>query len=155
MLTRGNRVYGPPTRPVLPGVSHLGHPNAHEAEPAGLARSDDIHNTISLDQEVAARMDGQTRVRNLTLNTANCAAPCGIAKVCLFRGRVSGVVSAATRQFSLSCVGRRSGNGMNGEESERRARLPGRANMSTTTRSRSCGLANHPVGVGLPCQVRL
>ena len=67
---------------LLSGVSHRGYPNSHGTEPAiftgvgpaGVARSDDIHNTISLDQEVADRIGGETRVRSLTLNTANCAS---------------------------------------------------------------------------------
>jgi hypothetical protein len=42
--------------------------------PSGLARSDDIHNTVSLDQVVAEKVGQQTRVPSLTLNTANCAS---------------------------------------------------------------------------------
>lgn len=67
---------------LLSGVGHLGYPNSHGTEsaiftgvePAGIARADDIHNTISIDQEIADRIGGETRVRSLTLNTANCAS---------------------------------------------------------------------------------
>lgn len=67
---------------LLSGISHLGYPNSHHTEsaiftgvdPAGIARSDDIHNSVSLDQLVAERVGPETRVRSLTLNTANCAS---------------------------------------------------------------------------------
>ncbi len=67
---------------LFSGIAHLGYPNSHHTEsaiftgvgPAGVARADDIHNTISLDQEVAEHVGGATRVRSLTLNTANCAS---------------------------------------------------------------------------------
>ncbi len=56
--------------------------NSHHTEsalftgvaPEGLARADDIHNTVSLDQVVAEKIGGETRVASLTLNTANCAS---------------------------------------------------------------------------------
>lgn len=67
---------------LLSGVSHLGYPNSHHTEsaiftgvaPEGIARADDIHNTVSLDQVMAETVIGQTRVASLTLNTANCAS---------------------------------------------------------------------------------
>jgi hypothetical protein len=48
---------------VISGISHKGYPNSHHTEsamftgvsPEGLARADDIHNTISIDQLVAER----------------------------------------------------------------------------------------------------
>tara|TARA_R110002096_G_scaffold48836_5_gene129217 strand:- start:9163 stop:10419 length:1257 start_codon:yes stop_codon:yes gene_type:complete len=67
---------------LLSGVSHRGYPNSHHTDnaiftgvdPAGVARGDDIHNSISLDQELAEHIGGETRVRSLTLNSANCAS---------------------------------------------------------------------------------
>src|SRR4051812_12953215 len=67
---------------LFSGVSHLGYPNSHHTEsamftgvgPEGLARADDIHNTVSLDQVAAEKDGGLTRVPSLTLNTANCAS---------------------------------------------------------------------------------
>jgi len=67
---------------LFSGVAHKGYPNSHHTEsalftgvaPEGLARSDDIHNTVSLDQVVAEKIGGETRVASLTLNTANCAS---------------------------------------------------------------------------------
>jgi hypothetical protein len=67
---------------VFSGISHRGYPNSHHTEsaiftgvsPEGIARADDIHNTISLDQVVAEQIGSQTRVPSLTLNTANCAS---------------------------------------------------------------------------------
>jgi len=67
---------------VFSGVSHLGYPNSHHTEsalftgvsPEGIARADDIHNSVSLDQVVAEKVGAQTRVASLTLNTANCAS---------------------------------------------------------------------------------
>ena len=67
---------------VISGISHKGYPNSHHTEsamftgvsPEGLARADDIHNTISIDQLVAEKFGHQTRVPGLTLNTANCAS---------------------------------------------------------------------------------
>jgi len=67
---------------LFSGVAHRGYPNSHHTESAmftgvaaeGLARADDIHNTISLDQLIAEQIGGQTRVPSLTLNTANCAS---------------------------------------------------------------------------------
>ena len=67
---------------VFSGVSHKGYPNSHHTEsalftgvaPERIARADDIHNSVSLDQVVAERVGSQTRVASLTLNTANCAS---------------------------------------------------------------------------------
>jgi hypothetical protein len=67
---------------LLSGVAHLGYPNGHWTDaaiftgtyPEGIARSDNIHNTISLDQAVARHVGHHTRVPSLTLNTANCAS---------------------------------------------------------------------------------
>ncbi len=67
---------------LFSGISHLGYPNSHHTEsaiftgvaPEGIARADDIHNTVSLDQVVAEQCGKQTRVPSLTLNTANCAS---------------------------------------------------------------------------------
>ena len=53
---------------MFSGLSHLGYPGGHHTEAAlltGVApegvRFGDIRNTISLDQEVAARLGGETR----------------------------------------------------------------------------------------------
>lgn len=67
---------------LFSGVSHLGYPNSHHTEaaiftgvsPDGIARADDIHNSVSLDQAAAEQIGGRTRVASLTLNTANCAS---------------------------------------------------------------------------------
>jgi hypothetical protein len=67
---------------LFSGVGHRGYPNSHHTEsamftgvaPEGLARADDIHNTVSLDQVVAEKVGHHTRVPSLTLNTANCAS---------------------------------------------------------------------------------
>lgn len=67
---------------LLSGVAHLGYPNGHWTDaaiftgtyPEGIARSDNIHNTISIDQLIAEKIGHQTRVSSLTLNTANCAS---------------------------------------------------------------------------------
>lgn len=67
---------------VVSGMGHVGYPNSHHTEsaiftgvaPEGIKRSDDIHNSISLDQFVARRIGGETRVPHLVLNTANCAS---------------------------------------------------------------------------------
>ncbi len=67
---------------VFSGVGHRGYPNSHHTEsaiftgvgPEGVARADDIHNSVSLDQIVAEKIGHQTRVASLTLNTANCAS---------------------------------------------------------------------------------
>lgn len=67
---------------LLSGVAHKGYPNSHHTEsalftgvaPEGLARADDIHNTVSLDQVAAEKIGAETRVASLTLNTANCAS---------------------------------------------------------------------------------
>lgn len=62
---------------LFSGVSHLGYPNSHHTSSSiftgvgaeNVARSDDIHNTISLDQRVAAQVGGETRLRSLTLGS--------------------------------------------------------------------------------------
>lgn len=67
---------------LLSGISHRGYPNSHHTEPAiftgvapeRIARADDIHNSVSLDQVAAEKVASQTRVPSLTLNTANCAS---------------------------------------------------------------------------------
>ena len=67
---------------LFSGMSHLGYPNSHTTSaaiftgvgPQGVARGDDIHNTISLDQVVAEKVGGETRVRSLTLNSMGGAA---------------------------------------------------------------------------------
>lgn len=67
---------------LFSGISHLGYPNSHHTEsaiftgvaPEGIARADDIHNSVSLDQVVAEQWGKYTRVPSLTLNTANCAS---------------------------------------------------------------------------------
>ena len=60
---------------VFSGMSHRGYPGGHHAEvalltgvaPEGVRDMGDIRNTISLDQEVAARIGDQTRFPYLTL----------------------------------------------------------------------------------------
>src|SRR5271166_3589530 len=59
---------------VFSGLSHVGYPGGHHTEVAlltGVApegvRFGDIRNTISLDQEVAARLGGATRFAYLAL----------------------------------------------------------------------------------------
>jgi hypothetical protein len=67
---------------VFSGMGHVGYPNSHHTEaaiftgvaPEGIKRADDIHNSVSLDQVVAAKVGGQTRVANLVLNRANSAS---------------------------------------------------------------------------------
>lgn len=67
---------------LLSGVAHLGYPNSHGTDaaiftgvdPSGVARADDIHNSISVDQALAEHIGGETRVRSLTLNTAGSAS---------------------------------------------------------------------------------
>lgn len=67
---------------LISGISHKGYPNSHHTEsamftgvsPEGLARADDIHNTISMDQLTSEKIGHLTRVPSLTLNTANCAS---------------------------------------------------------------------------------
>ncbi|HAC80204.1 MAG TPA: hypothetical protein DCG06_07910, partial [Deltaproteobacteria bacterium] len=52
---------------LFSGMSHLGYPNSHTTSaaiftgvgPNGVKRGDDIHNTISLDQRVAAEIGGE------------------------------------------------------------------------------------------------
>lgn len=65
---------------LFSGISHVGYPNSHHTDsslftgvsPENVARSDDIHNTISLDQVVAEKYGHLTRFPSLTLNWANC-----------------------------------------------------------------------------------
>jgi Protein of unknown function (DUF1552) len=59
---------------VFSGLSHLGYPGGHHTEVAlltGVApervRFNDIRNTISLDQEAASRLGGETRLPSLSL----------------------------------------------------------------------------------------
>ena len=59
---------------VFSGLSHVGYPGGHHTEVAiltGVApegvRFNDIRNTISLDQEVASRLGGETRFPSLSL----------------------------------------------------------------------------------------
>ena len=67
---------------LFSGVSHLGYPNSHTTsaatftgvEPNGVARGDDIRNTVSLDQVAAEQVGNQARVRSLTLNSMGGAA---------------------------------------------------------------------------------
>jgi len=67
---------------LFSGVSHLGYPNSHTTSaatftgvgPEGVARGDDIRNTVSLDQFAAEQVGNATRVRSLTLNSMGGAA---------------------------------------------------------------------------------
>ena len=67
---------------LFSGISHLGYPNSHHTEsaiftgvsPEGIARADDIHNSVSMDQVIAEKIGHHTRIASLTLNTANCAS---------------------------------------------------------------------------------
>ena len=67
---------------LISGVSHLGYPNSHTTSaatftgvgPEGVARGDDIRNTVSLDQVAAEQVGNETRVRSLTLNSMGGAA---------------------------------------------------------------------------------
>ena len=67
---------------LFSGVSHLGYPNSHTTSaatftgvgPEGVARGDDIRNTVSLDQVAAEQVGNETRVRSLTLNSMGGAA---------------------------------------------------------------------------------
>ena len=62
---------------LFSGMSHLGYPNSHVTSaatftgvgPEGVARGDDIHNTVSVDQVAAEKVGDQTRARSLTLNS--------------------------------------------------------------------------------------
>jgi hypothetical protein len=63
---------------VFSGMSHKGYPGGHHTEVAvftGVApegvRFNDIRNTISLDQEVAAKLGGETRFPYLSLGTGS------------------------------------------------------------------------------------
>src|SRR3954470_25012925 len=63
---------------VFSGMSHRGYPGGHGTEvaiftgvgPEGV-RFNDIRNTISLDQEVAGKLGGETRSASLTLGTGS------------------------------------------------------------------------------------
>ncbi len=67
---------------VFSGVGHLGYPNAHYTEsalftgvgPEGLQRSDDIHNTVSLDQVASRAVSAETRVPRLVMNAPGSGA---------------------------------------------------------------------------------
>ena len=67
---------------LFSGLSHLGYPNSHTTSaatftgvgPEGVARGDDIRNTVSLDQVAAEQTGNETRVRSLTLNSMGGAA---------------------------------------------------------------------------------
>lgn len=67
---------------LFSGVSHLGYPNSHTTSaatftgvgPEGVARGDDIRNSVSLDQVAAEQVGNETRVRSLTLNSMGGAA---------------------------------------------------------------------------------
>jgi hypothetical protein len=67
---------------LFSGISHLGYPNSHTTSaatftgvgPEGVARGDDIRNTVSLDQVAAEHVGNQARVRSLTLNSMGGAA---------------------------------------------------------------------------------
>jgi hypothetical protein len=66
---------------VFSGMSHRGYPGGHQTENAlltGVApegvRSGDLRNTISLDQEVASRVGGETRFPYLTLGNGGTGA---------------------------------------------------------------------------------
>lgn len=64
---------------LLSGVSHLEYPNSHHTEaaiftgvePKGIKRSDDVHNTISLDQLAMKHVGAHTRFPHLVLNSSN------------------------------------------------------------------------------------
>ena len=64
---------------LISGISHLEYPNAHHTEaaiftgvePKGIKRSDDVHNSISLDQFAMKQVGAQTRYPHLVLNSSN------------------------------------------------------------------------------------
>lgn len=66
---------------VFSGLSHLGYPNVHHteaglftgAEPPRIARRDDVHNTISLDQAVAEVVGKETRLSHLAVGGVHIA----------------------------------------------------------------------------------
>lgn len=63
---------------VFSGMSHLGYPGSHHTEagmftgvgPDGMRTASDIRNTISLDQEVAARIGTKTRFASLVIGNS-------------------------------------------------------------------------------------
>src|SRR5271165_4784036 len=67
---------------VFSGMSHRGYPGGHHAEvalftgvaPDGVRNMNDIRNSISLDQEVAERLGGQTRFPYLSLGSGGTGA---------------------------------------------------------------------------------
>lgn len=72
---------------VFSGVSHLGYPNSHHTEAGlltgvdgeGMARSDDIRNTISLDQYVAERVGHHTRFSYVYMGSHNTGSLGGLS----------------------------------------------------------------------------
>lgn len=72
---------------VFSGISHLGYPNSHHTEaglltgvaPEGMQRSDDIKNTISLDQYVAEHVGHHTRFSYLYMGTHNTGSLGGLS----------------------------------------------------------------------------
>jgi hypothetical protein len=66
---------------VFSGMSHRGYPGGHHIEvalftgvaPEGVRSGNDIRNTISLDQEVAGRLGGETRFASLVLGGGDLA----------------------------------------------------------------------------------
>jgi hypothetical protein len=67
---------------VFSGMSHRGYPSGHHAEvalftgvaPEGVRSMNDIRNTISLDQEVAEKIGGETRFPYLSLGVGGTGA---------------------------------------------------------------------------------
>ncbi len=67
---------------VFSGMSHRGYPGGHHAEvalftgvgPEGVRDMNDIRNTVSLDQEVAERLGGETRLPVLSLGSGGTGA---------------------------------------------------------------------------------
>ena len=87
---------------VFSGMSHRGYPGGHHTEVAlltGVApegvRFGDIRNTISLDQEVAARLGGETRFASLALG--------GGRPVVEPQGREAAVGGPGHRRSSSNC----------------------------------------------------
>ena len=72
---------------VFSGISHPGYPNSHHTEAGlltgvaaeGMARSDDIRNTISLDQYVAERVGHQTRFSYVYMGSHNTGSLGGLS----------------------------------------------------------------------------
>src|SRR5437868_12254765 len=66
---------------VFSGMSHRGYPGGHHIEvalftgvaPEGVRSGNDIRNTISLDQEAASRLGGDTRFASLVLGGGDIA----------------------------------------------------------------------------------